>query len=555
MPAATGPITDPDRDEERPTRWGVPSVLAMLVGIAIAGALGEWIVGAAIVLLLAGFRLGLTLGENRRLLGLTRAEAARVYAILASTGNAIIGTDGQGRITFVNGAVATLTRRPEALLQGILVSDLVTDPRVATDLEATLRDGAQRVGEAVSELGGRDVTIEYKSMPIEMGGVVTGAVVSLTDVTERCIAEAALRQSEAHLAEAQRLAGIGSWRFDMADNVLHTSAEMSNLVGYDMSGSVFDPELMLEVIHPDDRGKFQAGLERCITSEGPQGIDYRLEVDGELRMIHLQVECQRADDGTPVAIVGTCLNVTDRMHRHDAERANEAKSAFLSRMSHELRTPLNSILGFGQLMQMDALDSRQSQHVDHILKAGGHLLALIDEVLQISTVESGETSLSSGPVGVAGVASEVAELLSPLATRAGVEVFVDPTCTGPVVLADPQRLHQVLVNLVSNAIKYNHPGGIVRIGTAVSGGTATITVTDSGQGIAADLLPRLFRPFDRLGREGDTTEGTGLGLSVTKALVEAMDGEITVESSVGEGSRFAVRLPAAESRQQAIAHI
>jgi signal transduction histidine kinase/ActR/RegA family two-component response regulator len=227
----------------------------------------------------------------------------------------------------------------------------------------------------------------------------------------------------------------------------------------------------------------------------------------------------------------------------EADRANRAKSEFLSRMSHELRTPLNAILGFAQLLEMDELSSRQNESVEQILRAGRHLLGLINEVLEISRIEAGRLQLSLEPVPVRETLRQALQLIGPAAAGLRVTVTVEALDERLHVLADRQRLQQVLLNLLSNAIKYNRPGGTVRAAcTGPADGRVRIAITDTGPGMTADQLERLFTPFDRLGVEASGVEGTGLGLTLSKSLIEAMGGTMHVESQPDVGSTFAVDL-------------
>ena len=248
--------------------------------------------------------------------------------------------------------------------------------------------------------------------------------------------------------------------------------------------------------------------------------------------------------------------------RDEAERANQAKSQFLSSMSHELRTPLNAILGFGELLATDTvhpLAPAQRAQMDEILRGGRHLLQLINEVLDLAVVETGSLAVHLQPVLLAPVLAEALALLQPLAGRSGINLPATATglATGAAVLADPVRLKQVLLNLLGNAIKYNRPQGRVLVhcqalglGGAAETGTSgwRITVEDTGQGLDAAQQKRLFGAFDRLGADAgpQAVEGTGLGLALSRGLVRAMGGEIGVHSLPGVGSSFWLQLPAAQ---------
>ncbi len=225
-------------------------------------------------------------------------------------------------------------------------------------------------------------------------------------------------------------------------------------------------------------------------------------------------------------------------------------------MSHELRTPLNVILGFGQLLEMDRLTAPQRESTDQIIKGGRHLLALINEVLDIARIESGAAGiLSPEEVDVVGVIEEVLGMIQPLVRQANLRLIQPrPVTCHWIVHADLQRLKQVLLNLLSNAIKYNRKGGTIEISCAeVPDAMLRINVTDTGPGIPDDKIHRLFVPFDRLEAEQKGVEGTGLGLTLTKALIEAMRGKMGVESTVGIGSTFWIELPRIDRAHSIIA--
>ncbi len=231
-----------------------------------------------------------------------------------------------------------------------------------------------------------------------------------------------------------------------------------------------------------------------------------------------------------------------------AERANQAKSDFLSSMSHELRSPLNAILGFAQLMDSGtpALNTAQQGSVDQILQAGWYLLELINEVLDLSLIESGRLSLSIEPVSIGEVLADCQSMIEPQARQGGIAVAFDAWDDLPSVEADRTRVKQVLVNLLSNAIKYNRVGGRVEVSCRrAAGGGVRVSLQDTGEGLSADKLAHLFEPFNRLGQESGAEQGTGIGLVVCKQLVALMGGRIGVESTVGVGSVFWIELPAA----------
>jgi signal transduction histidine kinase len=252
-------------------------------------------------------------------------------------------------------------------------------------------------------------------------------------------------------------------------------------------------------------------------------------------------------------------NVKAEGAREEAERANAAKSEFLSRMSHELRTPLNAILGFGQILErQEGLTPIQAESAEHILKGGRHLLGLVNEVLDITMAESGQMSLSLQPVAAKEIVGEVLQMIRPLAQQQNIGLEGCDSSEGCEssacdyrIIADRQRLQQVLFNLISNAVKFNGETGRVTVScspgeTGSEGaGHLEIAVSDTGPGISEEKLHRLFTPFDRLDAEKRGIAGTGLGLVISKRLVEAMNGSLSVQSTPGQGTTFTIKLPMA----------
>ena len=233
--------------------------------------------------------------------------------------------------------------------------------------------------------------------------------------------------------------------------------------------------------------------------------------------------------------------------KEEANRANRAKSEFLSRMSHELRTPLNAILGFGQLLEISQLNEDDREAVAHILKAGRHLLALINDVLDLSRIEAGMMTTSLEPVHTGELVQDAVALIQPLADRRSIQLRVDPSACDLYVTTDRQRCRQVLLNLLSNAVKYNRDHGEVDVRCRrISEDLVRVAVRDSGPGIDPARQGRLFEPFDRLGAEGSGVEGTGLGLALSKQLIERLGGAIGVDTAPGQGTTFWIDLPVTE---------
>ncbi|MBA4408957.1 MAG: hypothetical protein C0397_05995 [Odoribacter sp.] len=339
----------------------------------------------------------------------------------------------------------------------------------------------------------------------------------------------------------------------------HTTEEY---FGYDISQLIGSNISMLMpkvegMDHPANMGNFFANPKRRKMGAGREM--FALKKDGSVFPVEIGL--------TPIEIDGemmvltNIIDITERRQTEniikqaklEAEQANLAKSEFLSRMSHELRTPMNSILGFAQLMDMGELKPAHKKGVDHILKSGKHLLDLINEVLDISKIEAGHISLFLEPIAMCPLVKEMLDIVSPLAAKKQITLEVAPH-DELFVKADYQRLKQVLLNLVNNAIKYNQQNGFVKIDCEITdaaekqNSTIRISISDSGAGITTEDIKKLFTPFERIGAEKTETEGTGLGLAVAKKLIEAMHGTIGVESKVGLGSTFWIELPQTESQ-------
>ena len=272
------------------------------------------------------------------------------------------------------------------------------------------------------------------------------------------------------------------------------------------------------------------------------------ERETQARTLHLQTETLRR-----TVAEAESARLEAEAARAAAERANAAKSEFLSRMSHELRTPMNAILGFGQLLEIGLDGPAADDSVQHILKAGRHLLALIDEVLDISRIEAGRLVLSLQPLCLRETTAAALRLLEPLAAPRGIRLEMVRGCAGLYVLADKLRFHQALFNLLSNAVKFNRVNGTVRVSCERRLERVRVLVSDTGEGISEAGVAKLFVPFERLDANERNIDGSGIGLALSKRLIECQDGQIGVHSRQGEGSTFWIELPLTEAPAAAAA--
>ncbi len=403
------------------------------------------------------------------------------------------------------------------------------------------------------------------------------------DITARTEMESALRASEQRLNLAMEASNVGQWDWDTETNAVFFSPEWKRQLGHEDSeieNAFFEWK---DRLHPDDEEPTMVALEAFRADRSnAYDVEFRLRhKDGSYRWIHTRANFGCTDGVKQTHIFGCHVDITDRkvaeenlrttneqlearveertstlartndelvLAKHVADRANAAKSEFLSGMSHELRTPLNAILGFAQLLELDSKDERQHDSIEHILKGGRHLLDLINEILEISRIETGHIELSIEPFRVSEVVRESTLLVQPMADTAGVKLIDNTSDSTLYIRADRQRFRQVIMNLVSNAIKYNVPDGVVTVSLSSEGESVCIEIADTGLGIKPEMECRLFVPFDRLGAASGGIEGTGLGLSISRKFCEAMGGTVKYRPSpLGQGSVFTIVLPIVEN--------
>ncbi|MFZ4550280.1 MAG: ATP-binding protein [Aquabacterium sp.] len=350
-----------------------------------------------------------------------------------------------------------------------------------------------------------------------------------------------------------QFAGVGLARVNLEGYIIEVNQCFADITGRsrdDLTGLH-----VIDITHPDDVAISQAQMDAMLAGYQSQYALQKRYVrpNGQTVWTSLHVTLLRDELGTPQQYVAAVEDISDRLRAQEAmnsakaaERASKAKTEFLSRMSHELRTPLNAMLGFAQLLRVDPehpLDDAQREKVLHIEQAGSHLLAMLTDVLDLSRIEAGSLPMNIGAHPLTPVFDEALNLIQNQARNAGLQLMGAPPASGLCVRADPVRLRQILVNLLSNAIKYNRCGGRVMLEALPLDRHVVITVSDTGQGMSAEQISHLFEPFNRLGAERTTVEGTGIGLVIVKRLLELMQGRIEVSSTPGIGTSFRIWLP------------
>jgi PAS domain S-box-containing protein len=413
-------------------------------------------------------------------------------------------------------------------------------------------DGAVSFRTRMNHLDGSLVTIEVRGRTLrDSEGPATRLVFISRDVSDAVAWEATLARSFAKTQAILDAAPDSIVVIDRDLMVVEASPGTERIYGFPKSERM--GRSALAIVHPEDVPIVTGELERIFLEDTDELLSYRFRArhaDGHWMIIETRGRMLDDEEGQPARAVLVSRDVTEAVAfeealaaaKEEAERANAAKSEFMSRMSHELRTPLNSVLGFAQILQMELQSKEDLELVDHVYKSGQHLLTLINEVLDIARVESGNIGLAPEPLVLQDLVLECLDIIGPQASERDVGVGYSDSFDYPV-LADHLRLKQVILNLLSNAIKYNRSHGSVTLRCKVKEKLVRFSVSDTGFGIAPDLRERLFTAFDRLDAETRGIEGTGLGLTLSKTLVEAMGGTLGFETVVDQGSTFWFELP------------
>ncbi len=384
------------------------------------------------------------------------------------------------------------------------------------------------------------------------------AEVALQAEREQMIAK--LQQSREWLATAINAGRVALWERDVLAGTLVLGGRWADILG--TTAKAFGPvteQSFIDLCHPDDLRRVRRRFRAYLRDPSEPFAD-------EFRVRHVHKEwvwvlshgkvAERSSNGRARRVVGTYVDISDlkaaqsaREQQQAAEQASAMKSQFLGRVSHELRTPLNAVIGFSQLMQLDPatpLTPQQSERIAHIERAGQHLLGLITDLMDLSHIELGAVELQPVALDARELLNDSLAMVDTQLRERELAVQRELAPALPQVLADPLRLRQCLLNLLSNAIKYSNRQGTVRVGARATGsGMVELSVWNSGAGMTPSQLEQLYEPFNRLGRDASHGEGTGIGLAISRQLIERMGGEIVATSAAGAWARFTVTLPVA----------
>ena len=497
------------------------------------------------------------------------ASEARLRSITAQVPGIVfqihVALDGTLRYLFVSEGVRALCGvAPEDVLtdSARLLGLLAAGERARLDAERRIADdsGLPLMSEfQLRRPDGSTRWVQLHSAPMARDalGVVRSGV--MLDITGRKAAEDALRDSDERWKLALEATGDGVWDIRLDTGVEVYSPRFKQMYGYDDADVEDRVEEFDQRTHPDDVQQMLRDRADHLEGRTPAYVnEHRVRCnDGRWKWTLTRgLVIERDAAGRPLRMIGTHTDIDERRQaealraeRDRAAAADQAKTEMLSRISHELRTPLNAVLGFAQLLDTDPKTPvHQRPWVQQLLASGRHLLGLVEDVLDLSSAQSGQFSLDLVAVDLGRTLAQSWMMLAADAQRAQVS-FVDGFASRPplTVRADPRRLRQVLSNLLSNAIKYNRAGGRIVFDASRDGTHVQFRIADTGRGMDAEQLTRAFRPFERLGAQVSSIQGTGLGLALARQLVEAMNGTIAVDSRPGEGSTFTVSLLAADA--------
>jgi signal transduction histidine kinase/DNA-binding response OmpR family regulator len=440
---------------------------------------------------------------------------------------------------------------------GLLHLKKIRDRGIQTPIVIITSQGNESIAVELMKAGASDYIVKNDISGQSMGQVLRNTLRISQIIREREEAEKALRISEARLAEAQRISKIGNWEIDPGSGKLHWSAEVYNLL--DCADKNFQPEqsTLIDMLHPEDKDSVMRVWKDSLTTGKSFNFDFRIEAPSGMKHLHAQGYGLLNPQGFPEKLVGTLQDITERKlgeqeilkARELAENSMKVKEIFLANMSHEIRTPMNAILGFTRLLSETELSKEQRGFIDAIHFSGENLLVIINDILDLSKIQSGKMTIEKYEFNILELVSGIISMFRPKAQEKGLKLICKTEPHLPVMIkGDPVRLNQILTNLLSNALKFTEKGSVsLEIGAITTQSQDVLfefKVKDSGIGIAADKHSGIFENFVQA--SDDTTRkygGTGLGLAIVKDLVCLQEGKISVDSNPGKGSTFTVHLP------------
>ncbi len=487
------------------------------------------------------------------------------------TQDLLIACDQEGTILRHNAALKPLLKGKSAMSgdwgETVNILDIIhADDRPAmratvlrlfqsAEPEISLHDlGPQRIS-TEARLQGHDGRIVWMDWRVQANG--DNLYFLGRDITSVKKHERALMRRETELSEAQALARMGHWRWEVGQTDLVWSMQIFRIFGKDPKTFVPTLDNLNALILRRDLGRMVQAFQRAILEKNDYDIEFRLQREsGEIRYIRCEGRCELDHDGDVTALYGIMQDITEqRLYEQElkdakdsAEQAYAAKSRFLANMSHELRTPLNAIIGFSDMMERQLLgplgNERYLDYISGIRQSGEHLLDLITDILDMSKIEAGKYELNIEAVNVAKVIRLSVHMMEGRALDSNLKLKTDIEDDDIVIQADRRAVMQVLLNLLSNAVKFTEPGGEVTVTCRREETHCVIEVTDTGIGIPAHKLHLVMRPFEQVSNAYNRShEGSGLGLSITKNLIELHGGAITMDSKLGLGTSVAIRLP------------
>ena len=493
-----------------------------------------------------------------------RADDPWQFLNLSSEVMVVLREDGV--LARVNNSFSQLLGVQEKDLAGISLFDFIHEEDKSEARHSVLALGHGEISDngmiefeiRMSDSRGKVHWIDWR-MSVR-GGMIYGVGHDLTAEKEH---ERALERREQELSEAQEIGRMGHWHWSVGSTEIEWSPQIYRIFGVDEND--FHPTLdsVNALLHKRDVGRLLQAFQRAIIEQNTYEMDFRVNSkDGETHYVRCEGRCEIDENGEVIALFGIMQDITERVEnekilreaKESAERAYATKSQFLANMSHELRTPLNAIIGFSEVMQQQLLGpigtEKYLDYITGIRESGEHLLDLISDILDMSKMEAGKYTLDLEMLNVSKIIRLAVHMMEGRAVESGIRLVIDIADEDMQISADRRALMQILLNVLSNAVKFTEDSGSVTVCASLGKEYLTIKVSDTGVGIPANKLSCIVRPFEQVsGHYSRDHQGSGLGLSITKELVELHKGTLGIESEIGKGTIVSIRLPLKSQHQ------